>query len=279
MTIAALPARPAFLNENTYESPGFSPAKKIRTLIVDDQLLEREVMRRLLKDESDIEIVGISTNGKEAVESIVRLKPDLVFLDVQMPELDGFGVVSQIAAPNLPVIVFVTANEEFARKAFDVQALDYLIKPCERSRLAIALQRVREEINRKRTGALQQRLSDLLMSDLTAAPRQVDRLVVRSEGRILFLRLPDIHWIEAAENTVSLYTAGEVHSLRETLTQLESRLPSGQFLRISRSAIVNIEQIKEMHPQMHGEYLVMLHNGTRLALTGNYCEKIQQLGL
>jgi two-component system LytT family response regulator len=158
MTVAALPARTNFSAALAADSQ--EPVqRKIRTLIVDDQVIEREVMRRLLKNETDIEILGSFVNGCEAVDAITRLKPDLVFLDVEMPELDGFGVVSRLNPAQMPVIVFVTANEEFARRAFDVQALDYLIKPCQRDRLKIALQRVRKQLefinwNRDRTTSI-----------------------------------------------------------------------------------------------------------------------------
>ncbi|MBC8097224.1 MAG: response regulator, partial [Akkermansiaceae bacterium] len=145
MTVAALPARPAFFNAPIPESQ-VPPGKKIRTLIVDDQVIEREVMRRYLQAEPDIEIIGTSVNGREALEAIHRLQPDLVFLDVQMPELDGFGVVSRLDPADRPVVVFVTANEEFAHKAFDVQALDYLNTPRQRDRFKIALPRVRRQI-------------------------------------------------------------------------------------------------------------------------------------
>jgi two-component system, LytTR family, response regulator len=145
MTVAEMPAEPTLVHEQTAEQVVF-PGRKIRALIVDDQMIEREVMRRLLKSEPDIEILGAFVNGREGVEAIHRLKPDLVFLDVQMPELDGFGVVANLDSAEMPVVVFVTANEEFARKAFDVQALDYLIKPCQRERLKVALDRARREL-------------------------------------------------------------------------------------------------------------------------------------
>jgi len=150
MTVAVQSALPA--PRNTPENEAQSPAAKIRALIVDDQLLEREVLSRMLKNESDIDIVGTCTNGREALESIRQLKPELVFLDVQMPELDGFGVVTGLDPLDTPVVIFITANEEFARRAFDVHALDYLIKPCERGRLKVALQRARQEIHRRHLG-------------------------------------------------------------------------------------------------------------------------------
>jgi two-component system LytT family response regulator len=233
---------------------GITGPAKIRTLIVDDQLLAREMLRRMLKDEADMEIVGMPASGPEAVEAIHSLSPDLVFLDVRMPELDGFGVLAQIESDRMPAIIFVTANDDFALRAFDVHAVDYLVKPCTRERFQTALQR-------------------------KAQPRLAERLPVKSEGRIIFLRLPDIDWVEAADNYVKLHVGNEAHMLRETMTSLESKLPAERFLRISRSAMVNIEQIKELHPMFHGEYVVILRNGARLTLTRGYRDKLQQLGL
>src|SRR5215207_3562229 len=154
-------------------------AMNIRTLIVDDQLIARELLRRMLKDQPDIEIVGMSTSGTEAVDAINELAPDLVFLDVQMPELDGFGVLAQISPSRMPVIVFVTANDDFARQAFDVHALDYLVKPCTQDRFHTALDRARDQIQRRQTGEIHQRLSALL-EDVKSEPRQAERLAVKS---------------------------------------------------------------------------------------------------
>lgn len=269
MTVA-LPERAP---EVALPAAAIPPARKaIRTLIVDDQMIEREVMRRYLRTEPDIEIVGTSVNGREAVEAIQRLQPDLVFLDVQMPELDGFGVVSQLDPERMPIVVFVTANEEFARKAFDVQALDYLIKPCQRERLSIALQRVRRQIQARAAA-----------SKTVHEPGSVilspGRMAVKTGGRILLVRLADIEWIEAADNYVKLHLATECHQLRETLSSIEMRLPAERFIRISRSAIVNVDCIRELQPMIHGEYSVLLHNGLRLTLTRSHRNKLHQLGL
>jgi len=251
---------------------------KVRTLIVDDQLLARELLRRMLKEESDIQIVGMPASGPEAVELINSLAPDLVFLDVRMPELDGFGVLAQINPARMPVIIFVTANDDFALRAFDVHALDYLVKPCAPDRLQTALNRARNQIRRNQAGEIHRRLGALL-EDVKAQPQLAERLPVKSEGRIIFLRLTDIDWVEAADNYVKLHTGSETHMLRETMTALESKLPSSRFLRISRSVMVNIEQIKELHPMFHGEYVVILRSGTKLTLTRGYRGKLQHLGL
>jgi two-component system LytT family response regulator len=276
MTLAALSSRPAFSTLPNPES-SLSTGRKIRTLIVDDQLLEREVMSRLLKAEPDVEIVGTSVNGREAVEAIKRLKPDLAFLDVQMPELDGFGVVSNLDPAQMPVVVFVTANEEFARKAFDVQALDYLIKPCQRDRLKLALQRARRQIQINEAGENPD--PEEARVHLKPVILYNERFPVKTEGRILFLRLGDISWVEAADNYVKLHVGAETHLLRDTMTSIEMRLPAERFLRISRSAIVNIDHIKELQPLFHGEYAVLLQDGERLTLTRNHRDKLQQLGV
>ncbi len=276
MTAATLPGE---LEQNP--KPDFANVTtpiKIRTLIVDDQLMARELLRRMLKDEPDIEIVGMPASGWEAVQAINSLSPDLVFLDVRMPELDGFGVLAQIDPARMPVIIFVTANDDFALRAFDVHALDYLVKPCTMDRFQTALHRARRQIHRNQARDIQRRLTALL-EDLKAQPKLAERLPVKSEGRIIFLRLMDIDWVEAADNYVKLHSGNEAHMLRETMTALEQKLPLDRFLRISRSAMVNIEQIKELHPMFHGEYIVILRTGVRLTLTRGYRDKLQRLGL
>ena len=240
--------------------------------------MARELLRRMLKNEPDVEIVGLPASGLEAVEAINRLSPDLVFLDVRMPELDGFGVLAQIDPARMPVTIFVTANDDFALRAFDVHALDYLVKPCTADRLQRALARARVQIQRNQVGEIHRRLTALL-EDLKARPKLAERLPVKTEGRIVFLRLNDIEWVEAADNYVKLHVGTETHMLRETMTGLETKLPQDRFLRISRSAMVNIEQIKELHPMFHGEYVLILRNGVRLTLTRGYRDKLERLGL
>jgi two-component system LytT family response regulator len=195
-----------------------------------------------------------------------------------MPELDGFGVLAQIRPERMPVIIFITANDDFALRAFDVHAVDYLVKPCTPDRFRTALERARDQIRRKQTGAMHERLASLL-DDLKSEPRQTERLAVKSEGRIFFVKFADIDWVEAADNYVKLHVGSDAHLLRETMTALEKRLPTERFLRISRSTIVNIDQIKELQPLFHGEYVVILRGGARLTLTRSYRDRLQQLGL
>jgi two-component system LytT family response regulator len=250
----------------------------IRTLIVDDQLMAREHLRRMLEDQPGIELVGQAATGMEAIDSINNLSPDLVFLDVRMPDLDGFAVLSQISNKRIPAIIFVTANDDFAVRAFEVHALDYLIKPCAPDRLDTALQRARDQIKHKRTGDVQERLNALL-ADLQIPPKHPERLAVKSNGRIVFLHLADIDWVEAADNYVNLHTGSESHLLRETMAMIEARLPGDRFVRIGRSTIVNVERIKELQPMFHGDYAVLLRSGARLTLTRGYRHKLEHLGV
>jgi two-component system, LytTR family, response regulator len=252
---------------------------KIRTLIVDDEPLARERLRKLLETEADIEIVGECADGGDAVAVSARQRPDLIFLDVQMPELDGFGVIERLEGQPLPAVIFVTAYDRFALKAFEVHALDYLLKPFDRERFQKALERARQLVQQRQSGDLSHRLSSLI-GDLKAEkaePKYLDRLAVKTEGRVLFFKIEDIDWIEAADNYVGIHVGNEEHLHRETMASLETKLPPQRFLRISRSTIVNIERIKEMQPMFHGDYVVILKNGTRLSLSRNYRDKLNHL--
>jgi len=251
---------------------------KIRTLIVDDELLARERVRQLLLQEPEIEIIGECSNGREAVVEIQEKQPDLIFLDVQMPELDGFGVLQAIGADPIQVIVFVTAHDKFALRAFEFHAVDYLLKPFDRSRFQAALQRALNQVKHVQGGALDQRLSNLL-AELKAPTKPLERLAVKSSGRVVFVRIEDIDWIEAADNYVDLHVGKQSHLLREKMSVLETRLAPDKFVRISRSTIVNVDRLKELEPLYHGTYAVILRDGTRLTLSRNYRDKLQQFGL
>ncbi len=248
----------------------------LRTLIVDDEPLARERLHKLLKAEPDIEILGECANGWEALAAIEKQKPDLVFLDVQMPEMDGLEVLAELGDGPLPAVIFCTAYDRFALKAFELHALDYLLKPFDLRRFQKALQRAREQIKLKHTGDLSQRLSSLL-AELKSEPKHQDRLAIKTGDRVLLLRVDEIDWIEAADNYVELHVGTESHLLRETLTALEARLAPDKFLRINRSTIVNLERIKELQPLFHGEYAVLLRNGTRLTLSRSHRDKLKHL--
>jgi two-component system, LytTR family, response regulator len=248
---------------------------KVRTLIVDDEPLGRERICTLLSDDPDVEVIGECMDGREAVAAIERLKPDLLFLDVQMPEMDGFEVVDAIAGKHIPAIIFVTAYDRYAVQAFEVHALDYLLKSFDRERFHAAVARAKIEIRRSREGALNEQLAGLL-EEIESRKSRLTRVVIKSGGRIFFLPVEEIDWVEAADNYIRIHARREAHLVRETLQSLESRLDPNKFLRIHRSTIVNFDRIRELHPVFHGDYAVHLHDGTELTLSRNYREKLAQ---
>jgi two-component system LytT family response regulator len=246
----------------------------IRTLVVDDEPMARERIVSLLAQEPDVDVVGQCSDGGEAVTAIQNLSPDLVFLDVQMPAADGFGVLRQIKREQMPMVVFVTAYDEYALQAFEVHALDYLLKPFGRDRLQQSLAHARQQREGHRAGELGRGLMALV--DDLAPERKPDRLVVKSGGRVFFVRTDEIEWIEAAGNYVRLHLATQTHVFRETMNDMEKRLDPERFFRIHRSRIVNGDRIKELQPWTSGEYLLVLQNGAHLRLSRNYREKLQQ---
>jgi two-component system LytT family response regulator len=246
----------------------------VRVLIADDEPLARERVRGLLARESDITIVAEASNGLEAVEAIRRTTPDVVFLDVQMPELDGFGVVERIGVDDIPVVIFATAYDEFALRAFEVAALDYLLKPFDPDRFHQAVERARAQLCRK--DALKTELMGLLES-LPAQRRFLERIVVKSGGRISFLPTEDLDCVEAYGNYVRLCAGADEHLLRMTLSALEERLDPERFVRIHRSTIVNITHVRELQSSFHGEYAVILRSGRRVTLSRGYRDKLDGL--
>ena len=248
----------------------------INPLIVDDEPLARDRIKRFLRDEEGIRLIGECKNGVEAIESIGREKPDLVFLDIQMPEKNGFDVIKSLDAKDLPTIIFVTAYDQYALHAFEVHALDYLLKPFNRERIKRAVARAREHLDHKRMGNIDERLNALI-ADIRGERKYLDRLVVKAVGRVFFLKTDEIDWIEAAGNYVKLHVGREAHMIRETMNGIESKLDPAKFLRIHRSTVVNIDRIKELHPMFSGDYAVILRNGTELALSRNYRERFTEL--
>jgi two-component system LytT family response regulator len=248
---------------------------KIRTLVVDDEPMARERILSLLSQETDVEVVGQCSDGVQAVSAIQQLAPELVFLDVQMPAVDGFGVLQQVGADRMPMVVFVTAYDEYALQAFEVHALDYLLKPFGRDRLQQCLDHARHQRDRHRAGELGRSLL-ALVQDFRPDQKKQERLVVKSGGRVFFVRTEDIEWIEAAGNYVRLHMKDQSHLFRETMNQMEARLDPQRFFRIHRSRIVNTERIKELQPWYNGEYVVVLHNGTQLRLSRSYREKLEE---
>ena len=248
--------------------------KKIRVLVADDEPLARERLTSLLAAEPDVEIVGQARDGVEAVTAIHDRSPDLVFLDVQMPQLSGFDVIDAVGGEKMPLVIFVTAYDQHALRAFQVRALDYLLKPFDRERFTDALQRARKQLEHEETGDLGRRLL-ALVKDLRRDQPRSDRLVVKSGGRLFFLRTDEIDWVEAAGNYVRLHVGPTSHLLRETMNAIEGRLDPEKFFRIHRCRIVNMERIQELQPWLNGEYAVLLRTGTRLTLSRGYREKLQ----
>jgi two-component system LytT family response regulator len=239
---------------------------KLRVLIVDDEPLARERLRTWLLDEPSVEIVGECGSGTEAL-AVLRSTPlDLVFLDVEMPGCDGLQVLNELPAEGRPAVVFVTAHERFALDAFEVQAVDYLLKPFDRERFQTALRRVEEHLRARRSGKLEERLESLL-ADAVAPSKTPERLTVKADGRLVFLKPSDIVWVEAADNYIILHLVEGRLMLRETLAALEKRLGTTSFARVSRSALVHLDQIKELQPTFHGDFVVVLRNGTKVPLS------------
>lgn len=250
--------------------------ERIRAIIVDDEPLARDGVRLHLEPEQDIDIVGEAGTGEEAVALVETIRPDLLFLDVQMPGLDGFGVLEALGAAQMPVTVFTTAYDQFAVRAFDAHAIDYVLKPYDEVRFKRALDRARAQVAARRRTQLDDRLGDLL-AELRARDQYLERLVVRSNNRILMLRVNEVDWIEAASNYVRLHAGGRQFLLRETMTALESKLDPAEFVRIHRSTIVRVERIRELEPLFQGDYVVILEGGTRLTSSRGYRDRLQEL--
>ncbi|HEX8745623.1 MAG TPA: LytTR family DNA-binding domain-containing protein [Pyrinomonadaceae bacterium] len=252
-----------------------SDGKPIRVLLVDDEPLAREMIREMLKDDSEADVAAECVNGREAIDAIQEHSPDLIFLDVQMPEIGGFEVLEALKSVHMPHVIFVTAYDQYAVRAFEVHALDYLLKPFDRERFDSAWRRAKEHILTSRNGQMDQRILAIL-EELKAGSKYLERLVIKSGGRVFFLDTDDIDWIEAEGNYVSVHTGKKSHLLRETISSLEAQLDPKKFLRIHRSSIVKIDRIKELQPWFHGEYRVILLDGTQLTLSRNYRENLQE---
>jgi two-component system, LytTR family, response regulator len=244
-----------------------------KVLIVDDEPISRRRLRRLLALESECDLVGECENGREAIDSLGREKIDILFLDVQMPEMDGFEVVHAISRAH-PLIIFTSAYDEYALKAFEVHAFDYLLKPFDRRRFKESVQRACTQLAQAKPGIVDDRILKLF-ENLAGARNAPDRIAIRNNGRVIFLKSGEIDWIEAADNYVCLHCGKDTHVLRETMSELEARLDPARFIRVHRSAIVNLDCIKELQPWFRGDYKVMLTDGTELTLTKNNREKLE----
>lgn len=247
---------------------------KIRVLIVDDEPLGRGMIRRMMEAHPLAEIVGECENGREAVAAVETENPDLVFLDVQMPEMDGFAVLENLGE-KFPAIIFVTAYDEYAVRAFEVNALDYLLKPYDRKRFDRAYERAVGQIqNQKNTGIGEKILS--LLAENKTPEKYIERFIIKASGRVFFLKTEEIIWISAEGNYVSLHTASKNHLFREAVGNLEQKLDPQKFRRISRSAIVNLDFIKELQPFFRGDYNIILRDGTELKLSHRYRQNLNR---
>ncbi|MBI1364830.1 MAG: response regulator [Alphaproteobacteria bacterium] len=263
---------------------------KIKVIVVDDEPLALRGLKLRLADFPEIEVIGEAANGREAVKQIKSLQPDLVFLDIQMPGLDGFGVVRALIGAPAPLFVFVTAYDKYAIDAFEANALDYLVKPVEEERLKDALHRARDAMKSRAAASRESRLVELLASlsdddrdrikELINDPswadkeRYSDRLSFKDGTKVVMLNADDIEWIDAAGDYMCIHAGGKTHIIRETMKTLQQRLDPTRFQRIHRSAIVNVKKVKELHPHSNGEYFLILENGAELKLSRSYKEVV-----
>lgn len=249
--------------------------KTIRTLIVDDEPLARRRIRRMLARHPDVDVIGECANGREAIVAIREQHPALVFLDVQMPEVDGFTVLERISAEVMPLIIFVTAYDQYALRAFDVYALDYLLKPFDRRRFDQALQRAKSRLFNERSDVSERALA--LLEELRAQQSHLERMVIKAGGRAFFLKTEEIDWIEAEGKYVRLHVGKESYLVREAISQIETQLDPKRFLRIHRSTIVNLDRVRELQPWFHNDYRVILRDGTELMLSRSCRKRLGEL--
>lgn len=269
--------------------------KKIRTLIVDDEPLARAGLESLLGSDPEIEVIGMCADGKSAVEKIRSLHPELMFLDVQMPQRDGFEVLSAVPEAERPVVIFATAYDQHAIRAFEYSAMDYLLKPFSDSRFKTALSRAKDEVRKSHTAGLSHQVALLLerVRELepstptlaTATPfpggerpaDYNDRIVLKADGALHFIKTSDVIWIEAQGDFVKVQTAGKVQLVRETLQAMEQKLDKAKFLRIHRSFLVNLVHVRKVEMALYGDYSVTMSDGTKLRLSRNYRAKLKAL--
>jgi two-component system, LytTR family, response regulator len=248
----------------------------MRVLIVDDEPISRRGVRRLLNDEPDVEIIGECSNGVATVEAIERERPDLVILDIQMPEMNGIEVVSAMGAAAMPAVIFLTAYDEYAVRAFDLSATDYVLKPVDEERFRRAIERARTDVRGAANGEIEQKLRSLLQQ-IPIPSELEERFVVRSAEKIRFVPADEIEMVTAEENYVRLHTSSESHLLRETVTRMEERLDRRRFVRIRRSTIVRIEAIREIQPLINGAYQFTLTSGARVSSSRHFRENVEAL--
>ncbi len=250
----------------------------LRVIVADDEPIGRHRLVRLLQSEPDTEVVAACADGEEAVEAIREHTPDVVLLDIQMPNLDGFEVVAALGEAQQPVVIFVTAHDHYALRAFEVHAFDYLLKPVDQDRLRETISRAVSASGRVHQSSPTRRILGLLEElNTRERARGRDRLVVRTPERAFFLRTETIDYIEAAGKFVHLHVGRSVHALRESMAELEQELDSSRFLRISRSVIVNLDRIQEIQPWFQGDYVLILTDGSKLTSTRGYRDNMRRL--
>ena len=256
---------------------------KIRTVVVEDEPVSRDRLLALLGEEDDIEVVSACADGREAVAAIASTSPDLVFLDIQLPEVNGLELARALDPERRPAVVFVTAHDSYALPAFEIHALDYLLKPFSAQRFKSALIYAREHLAQRRVTSLGRHILEMLPDmPQAAAPApppaapMIDRLVVKSSGRIYFVRIADVDWCEAAGNYIRVHVGAQSHLIRETMNRLETQLDARQFVRIHRSTIVNVDRIQELRSSFNGEHVVHLRTGVRLTMSRGYKDGLQE---
>ncbi|MEZ5426941.1 MAG: LytTR family DNA-binding domain-containing protein [Pyrinomonadaceae bacterium] len=251
------------------------PDAKIRALIVDDEPPARSVIRKMLAEDAEVEVIGECSNGEDAIPFIEKHAPDLLFLDIQMPEMDGFALLESLAEEKAPAVIFVTAYNRYAVRAFDVAAVDYLLKPFDHERMATAVERAKTNLREKSAEDRNRQMLDLLRQ-LSARQQTLDRFVIKQNGRVLLIPTEEVDWIEAAGNYVTLYSGDRKYLIRETMKRVELRLDPQKFIRIHRSTIVNVERVRELQIHFNEEHLVILKDGRELVLSRRYREKLSQ---
>ncbi|MBT5704754.1 MAG: response regulator transcription factor [Verrucomicrobia bacterium] len=261
-----------------------SEAKMIRALIIDDESLARDVIRHMLQKHADIQIINEYSNGAQALPAIREEQPDLIFIDIEMPRMNGIELAKCLEESPAPIVVFVTAYSKFAVEAFEQNAFDYLLKPFDQERFDQMIRRVRNQIGQQNEADLARQLKAILsQASPLATPNEsprgnkdtnpLDRIIVKDGGRVLFIDPTQVRYFEASGNYVALHLSGKTHLLHETLNKMEQRLASSQYLRIHRSTIVNLNFLKELQPHFNGEYIVILNDETRLKMSRTYSSK------
>ncbi len=249
--------------------------RKIRAIVVDDEPLACKRLVKLLNEEEDVEVVEVCANGKEAIDEINEQDPDLVFLDIQMPEINGFEVLQHIESDRVPAIIFVTAYDEYALKAFEVHALDYLMKPFNKARFRDSLQRAKNSIKSNGNTEVGEKIENLL-EYLNPEQESLSRILIKTSSRYFFLKADEIDWIESAGNYVRIHSGKNNYLIRETMINMEKKLDDDKFFRIHRSTIINVEKVKELEQWFHGDYQVIMYNDEKLTMSRNYKDLLER---